>query len=334
MKVVIAIVFMAIALFPVGEAMAQTAALSLAIPPTARANAMGEAYVALADDASAAWWNPAGLGFLPRKDVSLTHSQLVPDLADDVYYDFLSFALPVKGWGTFAASLVYLTYGESEARGPSGEDLGTFRSFEVAPVLSYGAAIGGQIGIGASIKYIRIELAPNLPNIPGSGEGSTVAADLGILWKIPGNIVNIGAVVQNLGPNISFIAEDRSDPIYRNLKAGFAVNVFKKQGFSLIAIGDINQLLVKGDRPDGNSAYPKPIYNGGAEMAYATTDFTLALRGGYVHDDEGSISDPTYGLGAAYKFLRLDLGSIPQAEDAASGDKLDRVTKFSLGVSF
>jgi hypothetical protein len=69
-------------------------------------------------------------------------------------------------------------------------------------------------------------------------------------------------------------------------------------------------------------------------MAYATTDFTLALRGGYVHDDEGSISDPTYGLGAAYKFLRLDLGSIPQAEDAASGDKLDRVTKFSLGVSF
>ena len=68
MKVVIVIVFTAIALFPVGEALAQTAALSLAIPPTARANAMGEAYVAIADESSAAWWNPAGLGFLAEKD--------------------------------------------------------------------------------------------------------------------------------------------------------------------------------------------------------------------------------------------------------------------------
>jgi hypothetical protein len=334
MKVVIVIALMGIALFPVGEALAQTAALSLAIPPTARANAMGEAYVALADDASAAWWNPAGLGFLPKKDISLTHSQLVPDLADDVYYDFLAFQLPVKGWGNFAASLVYLTYGESEARGPSGEDLGTFRSFEVAPVLSYGAVIANQVGVGLSFKYIRVELAPNLPNIPGSGEGTTVAVDLGVLWKIPGGLVNLGATLQNLGPNISFIAEDRSDPIYRNLKAGLAVNIFRKEGLSFIAVGDINQLLVQGDRPDGNNSYPKPIYNGGAELAYATADFTLALQGGYIHDNEGSISDPTYGLGAAYKFLRLGVASIPQAEDPSTGDKLDRVTKFSLGASF
>jgi hypothetical protein len=334
MKVVIVVLFMAVALFPVGEALAQTAALSLAIPPTARANGMGETYVALADDATASWWNPAGLGFLNQVEFTGTRAQLVPDLADDVYYNFLALDLPVKGWGTFAASVVYLTYGESEARGPSGEDLGTFRSFEVAPTLSYGAVIADQVGVGVSFKYIRVELAPNLPNIPGSGVGTTVAADLGVLWKIPGDIVNVGLALQNLGPEISFIAEDRSDPIYRNRKAGVAVNILNRQGLTLLAVGDINQLLVKGDRPDGNDPYPKPIYNGGAELAYTTAEFTLALRGGYVHDSEGSISDPTYGIGAGYKFIRVGLASIPQAEDAATGDKLDRVTKLSADIIF
>ena len=61
---------------------------------------------------------------------------------------------------------------------------------------------------------------------------------------------------------------------------------------------------------------------------------SLALRGGYVHDADGSISDPTYGLGLSYRFLRVDFASIPQAEDKNTGTKLDRVKKFSLSARF
>ncbi|MBN1505138.1 MAG: hypothetical protein JW952_08770, partial [Candidatus Eisenbacteria bacterium] len=44
----------------VGEAIAP----SVTFAPSARGEGMGRAYVAIADDATASWWNPAGLAFL------------------------------------------------------------------------------------------------------------------------------------------------------------------------------------------------------------------------------------------------------------------------------
>ena len=59
----------------------------LIIPPSARANGMGQTYVAIADDATGIWWNPAGLAFV-GKAIDLMHSQLVPELASDVFYEY------------------------------------------------------------------------------------------------------------------------------------------------------------------------------------------------------------------------------------------------------
>jgi hypothetical protein len=319
----------------VAEASAQTAALSLSIPPTARANGMGQAYVALADDATASWWNPGGLGFLAQRDASITHAQLVPDLADDVFYEYPTYTQPVKDWGVFGLSIVYLTYGTSQATSSTGEDLGEFTSYEVAPTLSYGTKLTDRVGVGANFKYIRVQLSPELPGLPGAGKGSTVAADFGVLYKVPGDMVNVGLAIQNLGPNISFIADDRSDPIFRNLKAGFAVNAFKSEQANVVVVGDVNQLLVKGEiqDPDGSvrTKYQKPIFNGGGELSY---NGLVAVRGGYMYDDDGSIKDPTYGVGLAYHGFRFDFASIPQAKDPETGQRLDRVNKFSLAARF
>lgn len=62
---------MVLALMFVAESHAgvsSAAVLFLRIAPGARAAAMGEAYVALADDATATHWNPAGLGTYPLSD--------------------------------------------------------------------------------------------------------------------------------------------------------------------------------------------------------------------------------------------------------------------------
>lgn len=319
------------------ESSAQTAALSLSIPPTGRANGMGQAYVAIADDATATWWNPGGLAFLPKNEASLTYAKLVPGLADDVFIMFPAYTTPVKTWGTFGASIVYLSYGTSEATSSTGENLGTFTSYEMAPTLSYGTKVIEGLGLGASFKYVRVQLSPDLPGLPGAGQGSTVAFDLGALYKVKGDLVNIGLCVQNLGPSISFIADDRKDPIYRNAKFGVAVNAYKGKEISAVLVGDINQLLVKGEitAADGttSSKYQKPIYNFGGEVAY-TTEVALALRGGYVHDADGSIKDPTYGFGIGYKMFDIDFASIPQAKDPESGTRLARVSKFSLAAHF
>ena len=58
-------------LIPVSEALANisnAAVLFLRIAPGSRAAGMGEAYVAIADDATATHWNPAGLGSYPLSD--------------------------------------------------------------------------------------------------------------------------------------------------------------------------------------------------------------------------------------------------------------------------
>jgi hypothetical protein len=95
---------------------------------------------------------------------------------------------------------------------------------------------------------------------------------------------------------------------------------------------------VQGEIRDTSGAvrkrYGKPIWNGGGELAYATNGVGVAIRGGYVQDSDGSISDPTYGLGVSYKVLRIDFASIPQASDKNTGTSLERVKKFSLSARF
>jgi hypothetical protein len=338
MKLVVKTLVTFAALGVASDAAAQTAAISLAIPPSARSNAMGQAGVALADDATATWWNNGLLGFLDNRSAIVTHAQLVPDLADDVFHEHLAYAQPFS-WGNLGFSLIYLSYGESQATGPVGEDLGTFRSYEFSPAISYGTKFADQLGVGVSFKYVRVQLAPDLPTLPpGSGTGSTVAVDLGLLWRVPGDRLNIGVALQNLGPDITFVEDERSDPIYRNAKAGFAATVYNANRLHALVAADVNQLLVKGEVRDADdnvrSRYGKPIWNGGGEVGYAFGEVSVALRGGYMHDDDGSISDTTFGGGIGYKLFTLDFASVPQAEDKDSGTKLDRVSKFSLSANF
>jgi hypothetical protein len=77
----------------------------------ARALGMGSAFVAVADDASASFWNPAGLVNLPKRQILVMHSERFGDLVDR---DFATYAQPLRGtgegWssGAFAFSVIRL----------------------------------------------------------------------------------------------------------------------------------------------------------------------------------------------------------------------------------
>ena len=60
----------------------------------ARALGMGGAFLAVADDATAGYWNPAGLAWLPSKSVLYMHSE---EQRSQVQYDFIGLALPQGG---------------------------------------------------------------------------------------------------------------------------------------------------------------------------------------------------------------------------------------------
>src|SRR5438093_2824445 len=102
-------------------ASAQGTGRSLDIQPGGRQNGMGAVGVALADDPTGAtWWNPAALGFVGRTGVELTYAQLVPGLASDVNYNYLTFVHPTKGWGAWGMGIVFLSYGQSEGADDNG----------------------------------------------------------------------------------------------------------------------------------------------------------------------------------------------------------------------
>ncbi|MDM7917249.1 MAG: PorV/PorQ family protein [Candidatus Eisenbacteria bacterium] len=302
------------------HAMAQgtSGAASLNITPGARADGMGRAAVATVNDATANWWNPAALAGLNQRVFSLMHTQLVPGLADDVYYEYLGYAQHLEGWGGVGASLIFLTYGKSVATDEQGIEKGTFSSYEVAPSISLGSQIAKGLSAGITLKYVYVNLAPADVTQDGqAGTGDTFAADLAALYEVPGVPVRVGVNVQNLGPNIAFIDADQSDPIGRNLKVGVAAKPFDNGTFRALGEFDVNKSLIYSDE--------KPILNGGVELGYSTY---AALRAGYIYDKDGDIRDPSFGFGVQIGSLAFDYASVPQARG------LDRVNKFSLTYRF
>ncbi|MFB0515175.1 MAG: hypothetical protein ACETWG_01050, partial [Candidatus Neomarinimicrobiota bacterium] len=96
-----------------GAVRAQSAsAIFLLIAPGATAGGTGEAQVAAATDAYASYWNPAALAFLPQREVVYQRAGWLPNLADDMVYNYLGLRHNVPGVGTFGGHVIYLDLGE------------------------------------------------------------------------------------------------------------------------------------------------------------------------------------------------------------------------------
>ncbi len=90
MRVVVALMLVG-AFVPVGAYDHKYAAEFLNVGVGARAGAMGGAFSAVADDATASYWNPAGLRLLAGRQVGLMHAA---QFANHVKYDYLVFGSP------------------------------------------------------------------------------------------------------------------------------------------------------------------------------------------------------------------------------------------------
>ena len=305
------------AAFAVGEAIAP----SVTFAPSARGEGMGRAYVAIADDATASWWNPAGLAFLSNRNVSAMHTKLAPGLADDVYYEYLAYAQGSEDWGGLAASLVYLTYGDIEGRDEFGNPTSVFTSYEISPSVGYGTSLWQDVGVGVNVKVIHVNYAPSSVVMEGKpGSGTTFAADLGVLYRR--DRWSAGACFQNIGPNLTLIDADQSSPINRNLKVGVAANIWQGSVGRFTAAFDVNKPFVRAD--DG------PILGGGGEFLFSEL---LAVRMGFIteryYSDWYPIEGFTFGVGLQYKGFRFDYASVPQSKELE-----ERVSKFAFSARF
>lgn len=162
----------------------------------ARGVAMGRAYAPIADDASAIYWNPGGLGALDTPEVFFTHNR--PFLVEDLALNFASVAWPTA-YGTFWGAWSRLSLTDV-----TSEDmfyLGAARRFELRNARS--------LSVGASLKLARVDFQGDVAT--GAGvrtelAGATKAlGDLGVLLRLSPRLT-AGWVVRNLGePEFDFI---------------------------------------------------------------------------------------------------------------------------------
>ncbi len=308
-----------------------TSVIWLDITPGARANGIGESFTAVSDDATASYWNPAGLAFKEEgeREITLQHSQWLPQLADDLYYEFLGYAQHLEGWGGVGGNITFMSMGEQqEIEQGSTEPIGTFYSYGISTDAAFGTEVAPGLAVGLGLKFIYDHLY-----YKDNGKGSSFAADLGVLYHVPeqsfGNI-SIGATVSNIGPNMSYGGNSEDNPLPRKLKLGVGYVPFEDELTSLLVVADYTKLLV--DVKDGISEEVKDNKWGtGAEFWYYSL---LALRVGYVHDTEGesTISGVSFGAGLQWNDFQLDMAFVPVDESLQGSGKYNQ--KYSLTLQF
>jgi len=309
------------------SAQGQAGAYCLKIAPGARANGMGGSSVAMVQDATSLWWNPAGMSTLEYSMADIMHTKLVPNLAADVFFDYAGIVHHLGNGISVGFAFQYLSYGEWVATNTSGEELGTATSYEMSPMVGASMKIGENLSVGMNFKFVYIDLAPEWATVEGEeGVGHSVGLDLGCIYKVPefsyGGYrvtgLKLGAAISNLGPSITYIDSDQAAPLPRTVRVGMGYTAVSSELFEVNFAADLERLLIDGDID--------PIYHAGTEFVYTEL---FAVRLGYLHDKDGDVKGVSYGLGFNISNrIRVDYGNVPQHED------LDRVHRWSLGLNF
>ena len=289
------------------------AVVFLQIEPDSRAAGMGNAGVALADNASAVFWNPAGLAAQRGAEISFTHANWLPALVSDLFYEYLVGKYHVEGIGTFGGHVTFLNLGEQEYRDGQNVLLGTFRSYELAVGAAFGRNITERFALGAGARFIYSNLSGGvtLGDDTQTKAGTSVGFDLAGLYTFPamdaGGVAltpRLGFNLANMGPKIGYTVGDagRNDPIPTNLRFGGALEArfdeFNRVNWAL----DLNKTLV-----DFDSTGSKPFYEAMVSSWGAIDVCRSAPVAGECQDVEtvGLLRQITLGTGVEYWYNDL-----------------------------
>jgi len=184
----------------------------LKIGPSARAAAMGNAFSAVADDASTTYWNPGGLVEIPRTALHLNHVEWPADIKlDYVSYVFHTPYLPGV-MGITARALTMDPQVERTIYLPGG----TGRHFDAGDMsfgLTYAQYFTDRFSTGVTVNFIHSGLADKSVN--------TTSFDFGLVYRIGIRGMRLGMVVQNAGGEIDYDSQAAKMPIM--FKVGLSV---------------------------------------------------------------------------------------------------------------
>jgi len=298
-----------------------------------RATAMGGAFVAMTDDASATFWNPGGLALVEKNEALFQSTNWVANT--NLYY--MSVAIPFGDLGTIGANIYSFNSGDMEETTVNQPD-GTGRLFSASDFaigLSYARTFTDQFSVGFTVKYISENLSRETASAIAFDIGSVFKTDILNGMRIGLAITNLGGTMKLEGPDLN-VSHDINTGLPTNkfvdaslgtqewqlplmFRIGLGTYVIKNENSSLSVEGAFN------DSRDYASRY-----NLGSEFIMTVLgEQKVALRIGYLGNyDEAGL---TAGAG-----ILVALGGFNFKFDYAYADmnRLGNAHRYTLSILF
>jgi len=322
----------------------------LKVPVGARAAGMGGAFTAVADDATAIWWNPAGMVYLPYHEVLPQHAEKLGKL---VNHDYVGFVMPlggpsgkqsalgigllrlavddilitprpadlqpVSGFQDYGTDGIPNTYdadlSEGDGKWEPGErilaiDTYLANSSQMALLLSYARHNGPHWVFGGSVKFVR----QSMPDTLFGEKVTSFGAGLdGALLYMPMDAATIGITVHDLTTTYLSWGNGTRELVRPTLDMGVAFNFFPAERHALTWSTDIAWGF-EGRQFDSQLKLGEVTaeFRTGLEYWYKST---FALRAG------ANAKDLTFGAGIRYKHIGVDYAA--QLNRFFAGDEPD-----------
>jgi len=286
-----------------------TAAQFLKLEVGARAAGLGGNFVALADDPTALYWNPAGIALLEGPAFTAAHVEWLVDIT----HDFAGFAMPA-GDGAIGVSVIALNTGRWEQTTVAEpEGTGIFVDFSGVSIgFSYARQMTDRFSFGLTGKYVT-EKAFNV-------SAQTAAVDLGTLLDVGYKTLRIGMSITNFGGRMQLSGRDLLTPVDTNsdeladADASLSTDSWSlplrfRVGMAMDLVG-FNGALAENEDHRVTVSVDGMHPNDNVESLGVGLEYTLAgmasLRTGYKanHDSE----DFTFGGGIRFTVSEVDLG--------------------------
>ncbi len=208
----------------------------------ARAQGLGNSFVAVADNADAVFANPAGLGQVSQRQVAYTNVSLLYAgiEGDDLGQHVVSYAQPL---------------GDKLGLGLGYERIGSSLMSENGAFVSLSYQVERRLQVGLSAKYLFWSVG-SIPDDAGRADplsnqsAGNVGVDLGLLWQSPVSGAQVGALLKNINqPNVAY-GEVVGDPDAGALPMDVHVGVgYRLSSQSLVSVEYVRRDLT-GDGSD------------------------------------------------------------------------------------
>lgn len=301
-------------LFPVlgGQRAGISTAQFLKIGVGGRASAMGDAFIAIANDVSALYWNPAGLSQFSENQIIFSHNKWIVD----INHDFLGAVYHLDNDNTFGIAFTALSMDKMKVTtefSPFGT--GEYYGFsDIAIAISYSRKMTEQFSFGGTIKYME----ETLDKLKMRG----FMIDLGTYYWTGLGSTRFAVTVSNFGNDLApdgevVLVGNRTKSEWQS----FSPPTMFKIGFAFEPYEDeINRITasIQLNHPNDNSEN----FVIGAEYSY---DKMFYLRSGY----KVNVDEQNYSFGAGVS-LPISIANISVDYSFSNFTRLGSVHRFSL----